>query len=392
MNRKERRRGRYTAPRAGEDVGGGREDASEVSSRGMEPVHLPRRAALGIACAATIAGGARVRAIEPAGAASGVLAVDDRIVACDGAAIANPAALAAALRRRAAGERVELVVVRAGRRAEASVVLRVMSEETCPDGEVEYGAITAGGWRLRTIVTRPRGADRAPGWLWLPGLACVSQDFAATPGHPARPVIAALTAAGAVTLRVELPGLGDSEGPDCGQVGFAAQVEAFAAGLRALRARPEIDRSALGLFGHSLGGWIAPLLACAGEVRGVAVHGTSGRPWAEVVRLAAARAGTHEPPPGAALAGRSPRFHAELAEVDVARAWARVPADVLVMHGAGDTVVDGTDARELAVKLSLRTCGATQFAELARAGHGLEPAEELVGTLLAWARGRGLAR
>lgn len=356
----------------------------------MGPIHLPRRAALGVACAAAAEGGALVRAVAPEGAAVGVLAPDDRIVALGEEAIEGPAALVRALRRRRTGETVALGVSRAGARRTESIVLGAMLEETCPDGYVEYGAIEVQGIRLRTIATAPRAGGRGPGWLWIPGIACASQDFAAAPSHPARALIAALTAAGAATLRVELPGLGDSEGPDCAQLGFAAQVEVSAAGLQALAARAEIDPGRVAVFGHSLGGTIAPLIAAKARVRGIAVYGASGRPWAEIVQRAADGLGA--PPAGTAVAGRSPEFHAELAGIDVAGAWSQVEADVLVMHGARDAVVPQDDALLLTGALARRPGAETRMVEIAGGEHGLVPGPAIAGALVAWARERGLAR
>ena len=55
------------------------------------------------------------------------------------------------------------------------------------------------------------------------------------------------------------------------------------AGLRLLRARPDVDPARVGLWGHSEGGWVVPLAAASHpEVGFVILTGASARPPAEV--------------------------------------------------------------------------------------------------------------
>lgn len=56
-------------------------------------------------------------------------------------------------------------------------------------------------------------------------------------------------------------GTGRSAGTDWTRVGFDALVEDARAMVEALRVRSEVDASEIGLWGHSQGGWLAPMLA-----------------------------------------------------------------------------------------------------------------------------------
>jgi pimeloyl-ACP methyl ester carboxylesterase len=73
---------------------------------------------------------------------------------------------------------------------------------------------------------------------------------------------------GMVLVRVEKPGLGDSEGPDCSRGSLANELAGYRAALRQMRALSGVDSTRLFVMGGSLGGGLAPILA-AEDPRGV---------------------------------------------------------------------------------------------------------------------------
>lgn len=330
---------------------------------------LPRRPTLGLRLAAA-ADGLRVVAVRPSAAA--VLAPGDLLLALDDAPLADPLALAAHLRTRRAGDPVTLLVRRAERERPVTLDLTELSRETYPEAHVLYDMVEQSGARLRTILTLPERPGPRPAWLLLPGHTCASVDLAVNPGHPLAPLVAGLTAAGAITLRVERPGLGDSEGPPCRELGLHAELACHAAGLALLAADPRVGE--LALFGHSLGGMLAPLLAARAPVARVAVHGTTAAPWDRVLGAALARAAALADRPvavvrGAAHTGRSPDFDRELAAIDLPAAWAAVTADVLVARGERDELVDRDEAVALHALLAGRPRGSVRLLELPGQGH-----------------------
>ncbi|MBK7827416.1 PDZ domain-containing protein [Nannocystis sp.] len=352
------------------------------------PLPLPRRPAIGLRCVASPAGGALVRELRAGSAAAALLRPGDRLLALDERPISDPSQLAALLRPRRGGELLRLRVARGEALLAVDLHLDDLPHETCPDAHVLYDSIEVAGVRLRTITVRPPGPGPHPAWLLLPGLACSSQDFAVAPGHPLRPLVEALVGAGVVSMRVERPGLGDSEGGPCEALGFLAERDIFAAGLAALRARAFVDPEALGLFGHSVGGMLAPLLAGAGEVRRIAVYGSCALPWPQVVRRSAERQAARTGQDIAALVagartGRDPRFTDELSAIDLAAAWSRVTADVLVVRGALDQAVADVDARALVELLAARPRAWTGFIEVPGADHDLGVHPDLAASLRA---------
>src|SRR5258705_12210581 len=64
--------------------------------------------------------------------------------------------------------------------------------------------------------------------------------------------------AGMQLVRIEKPGVGDSEGPDCGNTDLEDDMAAFRAGIRAALADPGADASRLYLIGGSVGGGAGP--------------------------------------------------------------------------------------------------------------------------------------
>ena len=52
-------------------------------------------------------------------------------------------------------------------------------------------------------------------------------------------------------------------------------------GLKALAAYDFVDRDNIVIFGHSMGGVMAPLIAAEAPVKGIAVYGTVAKTWYE---------------------------------------------------------------------------------------------------------------
>src|SRR5262249_56915728 len=78
---------------------------------------------------------------------------------------------------------------------------------------------------------------------------------------------------GYVTMRVERPGCGDSEGGPLRDVDFDTELDGYKEALRALKQLDFVDAANVFLFGHSQGGINAPLMALEIPVRGIAVFG-----------------------------------------------------------------------------------------------------------------------
>lgn len=356
---------------------------------------LPRRPALGLLGATAPEGGVTVTALRPGSAAAAHLRPGDRLLTLADQPLRDPRSLTAIVRSQRAGDRVTLVLLRDDQPRTVALDLDVLPAETYPFAHVLYDSLDLPGGRLRTITVRPHGPGPHPAVQLLPGLAGTSVDFVVTPGHELRPLVTALTAAGIATLRVERPGLGDSEGGPCETLGWWDEVLLHRAGLAAL-AGADWARD-LGLFGHSIGGMLAPLVAAAAPVRRIAVYGTCALPWSLCVRRAAQLQAAQQ---GVALAqllahastGRIDRFADELEAVDLGAAWSAVTSDVLVASGGRDVAVAPDDARALSESLARRPAGATQHRDYPDLDHTMRRTDgaacaELTAACVRWFRG-----
>jgi hypothetical protein len=342
----------------------------------------------------------------------------DVVTALAGATLRSATELARALRVAGAASDVSLEIDRGGVRTTATVPVQGHPREALAGAAVVYDHVEVGGARLRTIVTRPDAAARYPAILFVQGLSCASIDFAGNEEAPSCRLVHGWTAHGFLTMRIEKHGVGDSEGQDAATADFASEVDAVRAALRSLAARDDVDPERIFVFGHSVGGRIAPQLVTERPVRGLLTYGAPVSRWFDVLALttreqlgirgvAAAEIEArvtreqHLLREGAAaelLDGRTVAYHRQHDAYDVVAAWRAVAVPVLVIIGALDWVVNEAEQRRIAtlVKgpaevLALESLdhAFTTHADLGHslAAYGAGPFDErLVTATVAWLR------
>jgi len=350
---------------------------------------LPRRGFFGVALAAGDDGTVVVASVHDGSAAAAAgIEPGDVVATVDGRPARSTAETMAMIGAHRGGDRVAIEVVRDGTVHEIVATLAPYPAETMAGADVTYGSVTLGdGTRLRTIASVPTGyGGQWPGVLLLQGGGCGTVDLPWPMPFGIRPLVHLLGTNGFVTMRVEKSGVGDSEGPPCDAIGYHEELEGYRAALAALRAHAAVDPERVFLVGISLGGVFAPILANESDVAGIAVYGTIA----------------YAPPP---YPGRSERFFAEFAGVDVLAEWANVDAPVLLLHGEYDEVsprdgpariaaaVNGTHPgrathRELPRLDHCATRHATRDASLGRCGAG-EPTGEADRAILAFLEAHG---
>ena len=147
--------------------------------------------------------------------------------------------------------------------------------------EVVYGSVPSRAGRLRTILTRPKGEGKHPALFLIQGIGLFSIDNPVGPLSSYKIIVDDFTRHGFVTLRVDKPGCGDSEGGPARDVDFDTELDGYRQALKMLKARGDVDADRVFIFGHSMGGVMAPLLAAEIPVRGIIVYGTITRTWTE---------------------------------------------------------------------------------------------------------------
>jgi alpha-beta hydrolase superfamily lysophospholipase len=339
--------------------------------------------------------GVVVDAVVPDTTASrGGLKAGDIVVTLDGRAIDGVAGFLQAVPRMKVGQRFVLGLVRDGRRTTATLTLAERFRDRGATFDVLYRHVRSNGARIRTILTRPHAPGPHPAFVLLQGLGPSTIDEPLAGPSAYSRIVNAFAEAGYVTVRVEKPGIGDSEGGPYADVDFASELDIYRQALHAVMAMDEVDRDRVFVFGHSIGGVFAPLLAAEMPVRGIAVYGTVVKPWTEYVlentRRQAMLAGStrtsieetlralgvilqdvlvdgkttadvarqrpelrpvlHRLFPDGRLYGRSLRVWSQVARTDLPAAWTKVSGDVLALWGRHDFVsTEGDHARIAAI-------------------------------------------
>jgi pimeloyl-ACP methyl ester carboxylesterase len=398
------------------------------------PDPLPRRGAIGLALAPgqdAQEGLGVVSAIRPGGPADRAgIRIGDAIASINGVVVSDTASLQEFLRTTPGTATLDVVVKRDNADVTIAVTLEPFAVESLESSVVTYSSVVGpGGHRLRTIITEPRESSlasggRAPAFLFVQGIVCQSLDRPQAPGAPDTRLVHAMADRGYVTLRVDKQGLGDSQGPPCGTLDFASELEGYKAALDQLRALPSVDPSRVYVFGHSMGGVMAPFLAQHAPVAGVIVFGTTSRTWFEYqlenVRRQLALAGAspsdivasvqnearisstilidkgslanawekypnlREPSPmatGDTLYTRGMSFFHQLQDANVAQAWERSAAPALVVHGGFDWVTSREDHAEIAAIANARAPGSGRLLLLPKSDHAFTTHESLEASL-----------
>jgi len=254
--------------------------------------------------------------------------------------------------------------------------------------EVIYSHIVSNGKKMRTIITIPKKAGKHPGWFFIQGFSPISYDFTleTSTGDVTSidgPLLFDIANSGYVTMRVEKPGVGDSEGGPFKDLDYTTELDIYRQALKQLKDHPRVDKDNVFIFGHSMGGSFGPMVAAENPVKGIAVYGTAGRTWTEylidTVRYQGILAGgsfekadeevramsqlialvffenktveevKSSHPQLAALADavfpggyfnqKTLKFWDELSEINFASYWAKLDSHVLAVKGESDFVV-----------------------------------------------------
>jgi photosystem II stability/assembly factor-like uncharacterized protein/pimeloyl-ACP methyl ester carboxylesterase len=179
------------------------------------------------------------------------------------------------------GQEVVLTVIRQGKEINLKTLAIARPYETDDNANVIYDEAAFRGGKLRVIINKPLKEGKMPAMLFIPGYTCSSIDELSE-DHPYKRIVNAYVDAGFVTLRIEKSGLGDSKNtPPCESCNLLDEVENFEVGLKKLKSLAYVDTNQIILFGHSMGGIIAPAISAKNKVAGVAVYGTTAKSWFE---------------------------------------------------------------------------------------------------------------
>jgi len=336
---------------------------------------LPRRALLGAWLAPDLEAFSKAGTLVT-GAVPGSMADragirdGDRLTYLDGLPLRSLQEIAEALRSAGSREQVTLVFHRDGESRSATVAVEPTPREAIAENEVVYDHIDIAGVRLRTIFTRPLDLPPRGLILFVQGIACESVDCGADAEAPIAQLIRDWAKGGMMTLRMDKRGVGDSEGGPCSELGFETELSDMRRAFELACTLAEGHGVPLHLFGHSVGGMMAPLLTAEHPVDGIMVYGTSAERWLDIMESTTYRQrilrGASEEEAGAevgmlraqalsrGLNGRSAAYHGELHDVDLRQAWKSVQCQrLLILRGEHDWVVSAEEQAEIAELVSV---------------------------------------
>lgn len=363
------------------------------------PTDLPRRGSLGLAFTGLpTTEGIAVQSVTPGltGDRAGIKPGD--VLLKVGDRDAGQPGLGAWVREQKPGAKLTFTVGRDNKRIElyAGLVEKPRDPGT-PEYEVIYSHVVSNGARMRTIITRPRAKGTYPGFFFIQGFSPVSYDFtlATSTGDVQTldgPLLHDFAKSGFVTIRVEKPGVGDSEGGPFAPMDFLTELDIYGQTLKQLKAMREVDSSNVFIFGHSMGGSFGPMVAAENPVKGLAVYGVAARTWFEYLldtiryqglvagdshantdervrkgaRLMALVMLENKSPeeikrshpklaaevdayfPGGLFNGKSLEFWRQLGQINHAELWSKLDSYVLAAKGAADFVVYEADHKLIA--------------------------------------------
>jgi pimeloyl-ACP methyl ester carboxylesterase len=343
------------------------------------------------------------------------LRTNDRILRVNGTPLDSPAALPRVLISLRAGDTARFEIVRDGQPLNFTSTLQALPREQMQGVDTIYdSALTDLGFRVRTIVTRPRNATGKLPVVFLVGwLSCDSVEYPFGPGDDGFGQLLhdIATQSGHVLIRMDKPGIGDSMGPSCAETDFQTELAAYRAAFRTLKRYDFMDPEQLFILGLSNGGGFAPLVPQEEKVRGYVVAGGWSKTWFEhMLELERRRLKLSGKKPGDVTDsmkgyaefytdylrrkmtpreilkakpylsplwyggpehqyGRPASFFHQLEDLNLSASWQKVEAPVLVMHGEYDWIMSRDDHELIAEIVNSKQEGRARFVELPKTDH-----------------------
>jgi pimeloyl-ACP methyl ester carboxylesterase len=318
--------------------------------------------------------------------------------------------------------------------------------DSLPGVELSYEQIKnpVSGLSQRVILSRPAGStSRLPAVFFIPWLSCDSTSVPeARRGAIETLLYRVVATPGLVMMRVEKPGVGESEG-DCSKTDLETEMAGNRAAFAALRAHAWVDATRIVAMGQSFAGGLLPLVAPPDEVRGYLFINSWSRTWmerlleferlrlegkglgpgavaermrgkteiyglvleggltpAEAIRRKPALAEAWEDEPEHQY-GRPIAFMQQLQATNVAAAWEKVDRPTLVVFGEADIVMHRQDHERVVAMVNRNRPGAARLLTAPGMDHGMNAPlpggkrglpEPLAAAIVGWLRETAGAR
>lgn len=398
---------------------------------------MPRRAVLGVQLDAATAqdsaenvGKTKIVRVNPGTTAESIgLKAGDIVLTLNGKEMKVPADLTPILRLINGGDTMKVTVLRAGKTVnlEGKAIERPKQKG---DGlVVEYDQVVSQGKRIRVIATHPTGNGPFPTIFWIGGIGAYSLD-----GEYANiaygNVMGPLSKEYAI-VRIDKPGMGDSEGPIYSELLFDVEQDAYLQAVRLAKTLPFVNKDKIAIVGHSMGGVFGPLVAEKEKVAGLAVSGTLVKTWMEYIlensrrqsllagakpedvdqqMIGVAAVGQHlfyedmapadiiakypslkaavnsQTPDGKTYSGVGLPFWQQLAKKNLAGAWMKTDAKVIALWGVSDFISTRADHEFIAEIMNQKSPGSAEFVPVPNSDHGFFNNATMKDSMQKWGR------
>ncbi|CAN5763859.1 hypothetical protein BH11BAC4_BH11BAC4_12290 [soil metagenome] len=247
------------------------------SATAQEP---PRRAAMGIT-AKPLGTGIGIDSIFPNSTLASLhLRKDDILTELNGIKTASMEVYGKTASTIRTGDKVSVSFIRDQENINATGIAVMRPYEQSSIADIQYDWVKFRNGYLRVITRKPKDKTGIPCILLIPGYGCGSvENYSASYNGK---LINEWIKAGYAVVTIEKSGLGDSyHCVPCSEVDLATDIESFDAGYKYMEQLGFVDKNNLFIWGHSMGGVIAPEIAKNHHPKGVMVFGTTFRPWSE---------------------------------------------------------------------------------------------------------------
>lgn len=343
----------------------------------------------------------------------------DVLLALNGQAVRTTAEVVTFAGGQSEGSPYSYKLLREGKTVEGQAKFSGYPRESYADLTVEYGSATTPLGRQSLIVLKPKKVTgRRPLVVFIGGYSCYSLD---TPFDTLRGDVQLtnnLARAGYIVVRAEKPGMGDGQrtSKPCGEIGFHEEASGYTAMIRQLKQRPDVDSSAVYIFGHSMGGVMAPLVAQVTPIRGIISYGTIGSNFLEyLLKTRRTIAAAYQMAPDSTdnyikLSGecagyyfvqgmtteeaaalnpecdyylsvfdeRARAYNDELYALNIPGAWAPFRGRALFLWGAADYIASREDHDILAATVDHYHQGHAEMQVIPNATHGMDWADDFM--------------
>lgn len=225
--------------------------------------------------------GILIASVVPGGTAANGLESGDILIWLDGS-IETVQQVGPVFARKNAGDKIEAKVIRKGKEEKVTLTIAEKPRDKGDNYDVLYDDVVSNGAKLRMLVSKPKTPGKHPVIFLIQGIGYVTMDTPLSGAGPYSRILKHFSDKGFVTVRMDKPGLGDSEGGPANGVDYERDMDTFRQGMKAVFSKYDfIDQDNVFIFGHSMGGCEGPIIASEFPVRGLAVYGTVVRTWEE---------------------------------------------------------------------------------------------------------------